>query len=238
MVKELVRRTNPLELRFDSRSALRMRWYYRALLHGLDKCIPLARGTVPSQCPVAFYRLSIAGVAVLPGLTGKAYMAMLNDRRRRTGEAPLPLPDWESRPPLPPVPGAGGAIGSPPLGDEPVKPAPRGGGRGPRGVRAGRGRGEGRGRGDAGRPPPEPDPFVTGLVALPPPSPPLSDGGADVVLLPPPEPEARPRPRGRQQPSQSGGSDKRYSIRKAWMEQRYATWCILTRRTRSSFIYI
>jgi hypothetical protein len=31
--------------------------------------------------------------------------------------------------------------------------------------------------------------FVADLVALPPPSPPLSDGGADVVLLPPPEPE-------------------------------------------------
>lgn len=43
---------------FDSRGCVRRRWYLRALLHGVDRCVRLSTTHVmPSQQPQAFYRL-------------------------------------------------------------------------------------------------------------------------------------------------------------------------------------
>ena len=136
--KGLVTHRDPADHTFDGRFATRMRWYFRALFHGLETCMPLAGGAMPSQHPVAFYRLLVAGVAVGPGLRAKEYMAMLNDRRRRQGLAALALPPHEADPPLP-APGNDGVIVLPALGAADL-PAPRRlGGRGAAG--AGRGRG-------------------------------------------------------------------------------------------------
>lgn len=80
--KAMVRHTAISADEFDSRNSTRMRWYYRVLLQDVRTCVTLAGGSMPSQEPMAFYRLLLAGVRVLPGRPATEYQALLNNHRK------------------------------------------------------------------------------------------------------------------------------------------------------------
>ena len=149
--QQLVRHVDAGARVYDSRNSTRMRWYFRLLHHGLDRCLPLAGGTVPSQEPMAFYRLLIEGVPCRPGLPATTYQAALNDRRRRHGQELVPLPPHEQPPPIAAPPGDATTITLPgeDEGEDQCGRRRGGGGQGP--LRGGAGRGL-RGRARRGRP--------------------------------------------------------------------------------------
>ena len=115
---------------YDSRSATRMRWYYRLLaLSPVVVCVGLAGGSMPSQQPMAFYRLLMVGVAVGPGHDNKYYLRLLNKKRTDEGQ-----PAIEDDPAPAPVPKVihGGPLAVPLEGAPPPGPKrARDGGRGP-----------------------------------------------------------------------------------------------------------
>ena len=168
---------------FDSRFATRMRWYFRALLHGVSRCVAYTTGGMPSQECMAYYRLLIQGIQTVPGLPAVQYQALLNAARRRKGQEMVPLPDWEKPPVL-----EDDTTMSLPLGDAPPPPKARGGGPGPRRPRAGRGRGRGNGKGQA-QPDPVPPPLPPVCPGPPLPLPPIVEGEEETFVLPPPDPE-------------------------------------------------
>jgi hypothetical protein len=169
---------------FDSRFATRMRWYFRALLHGVSRCVAYTTGGMPSQECMAYYRLLIQGIQTVPGLPAAQYQALLNSARRRKGQEIVPLPDWEK----PPVLGDDTTF-SWPLGDAPPPPKARGGGQGPRRPRSGRGLGRGNGKGHAQPPGPLALPLPPVPPAPPLPLPPIVEGEEETFVLPPPDPE-------------------------------------------------
>jgi len=99
MEKHLITHVNPDAHIFDGRNSTRMRWYFRALHHGLARCLPLTAGSMPSQEPMAYYRCLIENIAVSPGRPAKEYQAILNRSRGKRGAEPVPLPPWEEPPP-------------------------------------------------------------------------------------------------------------------------------------------
>ena len=109
---------------FDSREALKMRWYWRLLaLRLLDRSLPLAGGTLPSQEPMAFYRLLLAGQSAVPGTSAADLLALLNAYRGRAGRPALALPPNEVPEPEPIGDGVGILL-IPPEGAPEGKAAP------------------------------------------------------------------------------------------------------------------
>ena len=138
---------------FDSREAVRMKYYYMCVLH-LSRVLPLTGNRLPSQQCVVYYRLLMRGQATVPDLTSKEYTLLWNRKRGRAGKDLLPLPPVDTVPPVPVD-----------LGDEDFAVLPSGyvvakrhsrGGVGRRGGGAGSGRGRhgGPGGGGGGEPPP------------------------------------------------------------------------------------
>jgi len=207
--RRLFRHTLQDEKVYDSRNSLRMRWYFRMLHHGLGRVLPLAGGTVPSQEPMAFYRLLIDGIACTPGQKATIYQAILNTRKRKRGEEPVPLPDHEAEPEPPPIMCGGDAMALPLEGEEQLlldqKRRRRGGGQGP--IREGQGHGGGRGQSSAG---PSAPPLPPPPIPLPPP--PVEvfiDPGNDAALvLPMPDDPPAPPRRAREPANWTHGMDE------------------------------
>ena len=73
---ERVVHDEPIVSFMDGREAVRMRCYYQVLLD-IAKHLPLTTH-IPSDEPIAFYKLLMRGVEVQPGLGAKAYNALMN----------------------------------------------------------------------------------------------------------------------------------------------------------------
>ena len=139
---------------FDSREAVRMKYYYRALIE-LAKCLPLTDQRMPSQHPVAYYKLLLRGMHAVPDQTAKQYTLTYNrsvkDNKKKGALLPLPPPGPD------PIPGADEVFVAP-IGAPEPKAKSRSSGPGIRG--RGRGRGSGPadtgGRGGGGTAPPVP----------------------------------------------------------------------------------
>jgi len=87
--------------KFDSREALRMRWYYHVLLGGYQQYLVKAGGSIPSQEPMSYYRLLLAGKEAVAGLPAKTYLALLSDHHVKVGEEIVVDPDAPDDPPGP-----------------------------------------------------------------------------------------------------------------------------------------
>ena len=160
---------------FDSREAVRMKFYYMVLTQ-LQRCLPLSGYRVPSQQPIAFYRLLLNGAETMPDLGNKHYVLEYN---RRLKPGPARKHQLEPLPPPEPKPIEAGDFFVVPVGaPEPKRRASSG--VGPRGRGGGRGRGSGRGEGG----PPEPEPAP---LPLPPPPPAPVPAPVPPVVVGPPE---------------------------------------------------
>jgi len=82
---------------FDGREAVKARAYYQVLL-GIAKCFPHAIGGIPSQEPVAYYKLLRLGVDVEWGQPASVYRAMLVNECKKRGNDPPPLEDEDAMP--------------------------------------------------------------------------------------------------------------------------------------------
>ena len=162
---------------FDHRESTRMKFYY-VVLTRLETCLPLSGGRIPSQQPIAFYRLLLLGKETEPDLGNKAYVlaynrALKDDKNR--GDLMEPLEDVR-----PPPDDDGFFIR--PLGAPEPKAHP--GGHGPRGRGKNRGGGggpTGRGSGGAAVPVENVPPGTGGAPgpsSLPPPTGIVCPGGA------------------------------------------------------------
>ena len=80
---------------YDSRVAMRQKWYYQALAT-LPSTLPLCGGSLPSVHPVAFYKLLLRGEAVRPGMGAKYYTAVFNRSKKLAEEEFEPV---EAAPP-------------------------------------------------------------------------------------------------------------------------------------------
>ena len=164
---------------YDGRSCLKMKWYFQTLLT-LETCLPLARGSLPSQEPVHFYRLLLRGDFAQAGLSSKTYVLAWNRGGNVRDEDLVAL----AAPPEPlPLQDGVESFGAMPLGMPDPVPKRRAGPSGPRrpgrGPQAGgKGGGGGRGSGSGGGDPPPVDP--------PPPLPP-PDGDEGFAAPPLPE---------------------------------------------------
>jgi len=179
--KHLVRHTALLpeggHAQFDSRLALRQKWYLQTLAV-LRDTLPLCGGTLPSVQPVTFYKLLLRGEGVMPDLGSKHYVALWNKSKKTTKHQ---FEAIENCPPSAPIENGEEFFGSAPGELVPkAKPRPSA----PRGPTVGRGgRGSGRGRGGAGGDsgkPPEPKAALPLPAPRPePPAPNPGEGGGD-----------------------------------------------------------
>ena len=167
-------------MEFDSRLALRQKWYFQALAT-LPKTLPLiGDNPLPSFHPVLFYRLLLRGEKCLPNQSAKDYARQWN-RSTKTAKADLaPIEDEPAPRPI----DTGEEFFEPDVGGPRPKPRARPAAlHGPQ-----RGRGQGRGRGARGAPPPVPlPPAPLPPAPLPPPGgvPPEPPGGGVVAPAPP-----------------------------------------------------
>jgi hypothetical protein len=132
-------------LPYDSREALKQRWYYLVLLH-IGRCLPLSDAGIPSVHPIAFYKLLLEGCHVKVGLSAKEYALQWNRGKLRSDDEVLPI---EGDGPPEPLDDAED-FWAPLHGPTQALPKKKavGGLSQPR-----RGRGRGRGRGGAAEPP-------------------------------------------------------------------------------------
>jgi len=121
----------PVSNTFDGRAGgVSRKFYFQSLLI-VEKALERCSGTMPSNQPMLFYRLLIAGARVLPALGDKEYKRLwkLGDH----GDDLLALEDQprpEPPPPLPPPSGdvlvfSGAKAGEEPKPRPPPKPGPR-----------------------------------------------------------------------------------------------------------------
>ena len=66
---------------YDGREAMKQKYYYMCLLR-LSFCLPLAGGSLPSQEPIAFYKLLLRGEKATPGGSSRFYILCSSTRRR------------------------------------------------------------------------------------------------------------------------------------------------------------
>ena len=78
---------------YEGTEAIRMKAYFIVVLQ-LDQCLPLT-SSIPSNQPIAFYRLLLNGTSVEPGLGNPAYLALLHNRP--VAAAALPWGDDEDQ---------------------------------------------------------------------------------------------------------------------------------------------
>jgi len=187
---------------FDSREAMRMKTYYQALVC-LDRCLPLCDGPMPSQHPMAFYKLLLAGFTATPNMTAKEYIVRYN-RKLKNPTADDFIPPIVDQPPGDPEDFIVQPIGAPPPDRQPRSSGPGIRGRaGARGAAAASGSGgprdPGGGRGTPSPPVPLPGP---GPVAPPPP---VDDEDEDDHVAPPSSgPVAPPKKKKEDRPWQPG----------------------------------
>jgi hypothetical protein len=86
--------------KYDGREALRQKWYYQVLLR-LAACLPLSGGSIPSQEPVAYYKLLLRGEHACPGLSSKEYVVQWNRGKGLQKGDFLPLDDIHEPAPVP-----------------------------------------------------------------------------------------------------------------------------------------
>jgi len=108
-VSKTVEHTKPLAAGetgpYDGRECLKQKWYYQVLLR-LPSCLPLCGGSLPSQEPVAFYKLLLRGEKAVPGKPSKEYVRQFNALKGLTKKEILPLDDVDLTSLVPSRPGS------------------------------------------------------------------------------------------------------------------------------------
>jgi len=83
---------------YDGRECLRMKSYYQVMA-ALTTCLRLT-SSIPSQQPISYYRLLLAGCRAEPNLGDRRYHELLNAEKKRKGKPVEPLPAPDPPPPI------------------------------------------------------------------------------------------------------------------------------------------